>query len=767
MKSLVLGRSAVAVILVVFVLGAAVFSKLYLSESRQARIVGYFPYWASYREGRSMSSIDTKKLSHFIYGYFDLDSNGDLQVGDSFSALQQNQATTKGGKISGNLNAFQQLKIGNENLKVMVAVGGWNWSKNFSTVLKNPLKRQHFIESALEYLNTYGFDGYQFDWRNPEVGGAAGNSRNPNDMENYLFFLQELSSACEEQNLNCEISITVPAMPHARPSWNFQELAKYVNFFTVLTSDFVGSWSQRTGHKAPLYKDSAHPQASIASIVREIKSAGLPAEKLVLYVSVDGTSWKGVSSENDGLHQGHSGVPYGTWDNNETGPTGVVAYREIESLIDSGEYQLRWDESVAASSLYSSDKQQFITFESVDSLQEKLIFSDAERLGGIALWEMTGDADNGNGLLDKIYGHYHSISSYQITLQRWLAKNWPLIASLLTGSIVTLYLMAYILRRRRLAGEWLEREEFVGSIQNLSENLNQIVYLALVPPAEFHTHLSKSETNTLENIAINGMAVIHQIRPLVELTQPKTLSEGSQADALLSLQKFTDLLSSQLNVDAMLDTMFTFLMSDSRVQSAQLSSSGEVTKQYGKPLLEQIPAEKFNGELLALNQRRDLAKVDNIAATNFQLALKFTTTLSDIEEAYFRGLCNQVLFACQQIRKLFQQPQLLADICTVAQRRDKLLFIKGEKGYSGVHASDLKEAAYIYLRLRILLQYFPELLVQVHRSYLINPDAVTGVERKKSGYVLCLGKERVPVSRSYLAELKLNFSHWFEMDKAS
>lgn len=747
-----------SLILSVFILISILFS-VFVQQSNVKRIVGYFPSWASYREGRSLSTTATTKLTHLIYAFCQLGDDGHILADDSFSALQQNQTAADGTLLAGNFNAFRGMKVENPDLKIMLSVGGWNLSKNFSDIAADVVKREKFVLSAMEQLDKYGFDGYEMDWRYPVLGGSGDNSYRKDDLINYQKLIAELRKACNSREEGCELSMTVPSMPFVRAGWDFKEFSQYVDFFTVLTSDFAGGWSERTSHKSPLYSSNSHPQISIANIVRELKSVGLPENKLVLYVSADGTAWKGVTGGNAGLYETHGGMAYGNWDNRFTGATGKVAYRDIVKRVGSGDYQQNWDEDILAHTLYRADKNEFISYESPRSLQEKLFFADQEQLSGIALWELTSDVDAGSGLLDVIYLHYHHVGAYWLKFKRWLYAYWIVVVSMVLGSALGGLLLQYI-QRRRAANEWLKNRDFIDSIAQLSQNMNQVAYLAMTPPITLIPKLTSVESNTLEHVADQSVAVIQQLTPLAEATQP-ALKTDSQAQALLNLERFTVSLTGVYSVDAMLNVMFEFLSEDDRVSAVQLHSDGDSIREYGEVYLPVVDTEEPAGSF-SLGSSRNMALLAHENFGSYKLRLQFSEQLTDQEEVYFRGLCNQVLFACRQIKTLVQQPQLLADICAIAQRKDKLLFVKGEKGYSGVHATDLQSPQYLYLRLRVLLQYFPELLLQVHRSYLVNPEAVTGIVRKKSTYHLCVGKELVPISRSYLSQLKMTYPHWFE-----
>lgn len=116
-----------------------------------------------------------------------------------------------------------------------------------------------------------------------------------------------------------------------------------------------------------------------------------------------------------------------------------------------------------------------------------------------------------------------------------------------------------------------------------------------------------------------------------------------------------------------------------------------------------------------------------------------------------------------QLYELGRQPQLLSELYEIASRREKIHFIRADKGYSGIYASDLRAPHYITLRLRAIRMYFDERqLLQVHRSYLVNPKKVLNASKRgRDGWVLNIGDEAIPIARQYLVRLRSDFAHWF------
>ncbi|GIY04251.1 chitinase 5 [Caerostris darwini] len=67
-------------------------------------------------------------------------------------------------------------------LKTLLSIGGWNES---SQMASSSSSRSTFVQSVVQYLRKYGFDGLDVDWECPTMRGGR-----PEDKRNFVLLLQ-------------------------------------------------------------------------------------------------------------------------------------------------------------------------------------------------------------------------------------------------------------------------------------------------------------------------------------------------------------------------------------------------------------------------------------------------------------------------------------------------------------------------------------------------------------------------------------------------
>ncbi|MDO6445991.1 glycosyl hydrolase family 18 protein [Colwellia sp. 1_MG-2023] len=152
-----------------------------------------------------------------------------------------------------------------------------------------------------------------------------------------------------------------------------------------------------------------------------------------------------------------------------------------------------------------------------------------------------------------------------------------------------------------------------------------------------------------------------------------------------------------------------------------------------------------------------------VNASDINIEIVTQEELNEQDQQLIQVLVYQTLMVQKSIQALLKEPTILSELYELTSNKDKVKYLKAESGYTGIYSQGKKEPRYISMRLRTVRLYFDEsFLLQIHRSYLVNPKKVTKVKQvSKLKYVVVIGAEELPISRTYIAELKGLYPHWF------
>ena len=116
----------------------------------------------------SVDDIDPTLCTHIVYSFAVLDPNTHvLKAHDPWLDLDRS-----GGFRGWNLGGFSKftaLKKKHPNVKFMLALGGWKDSEisKYSKLLASEDKIENFVRHAVTFLQIYGFDGLDLDFKYP------------------------------------------------------------------------------------------------------------------------------------------------------------------------------------------------------------------------------------------------------------------------------------------------------------------------------------------------------------------------------------------------------------------------------------------------------------------------------------------------------------------------------------------------------------------------------------------------------------------------
>lgn len=282
------------------------------------------------------------------------------------------------------IHLVNELKEEHPHLKTCLSIGGWT-ADGFSDAVLTEGSRHVFIDSIVEYIIRYDFDGVDLDWEYPKLD-VAGIKAREEDSENLLLLLRTLRSRLDELEKDTGkpylLTIAVGAAPHlleTTATGGGHEYVAYLDYINIMTYDMRGSYSHTTGHHTNVYPYSETDTLSAKTSVDYLMSKGIPANKLVIGGAFYGRMWKGVlSSDNNGLMQ----------EAKQTGST-FIDYNDLRERLEAHPEYCFYDE--IAGSPYYFDGENYISYDNEQSFAEKVRYCQAEGLRGIMYWEHSLD----------------------------------------------------------------------------------------------------------------------------------------------------------------------------------------------------------------------------------------------------------------------------------------------------------------------------------------------------------------------------------------
>ncbi|MFC3550979.1 glycosyl hydrolase family 18 protein [Lysobacter cavernae] len=390
------------------------------------RVIGYFTQWGIYGRNYRVKNIDTSgsasKLTHINYAFGNVRNNrcevGVTQAsdpntgvgGDAFADYSKSfgagesvsgAADTWDQPLRGNWNQLKQLKAKHPGLKVLISLGGWTWSRNFSAAAR-PENRVAFVSSCIDaYIrgnlpitdNAGGpgaavgvFDGIDIDWEYPVACGLT--CGKPEDNANFTALMAEFRRQLDAVRPGLLLTIASGAGIDKIRVTDPAAYAQYLDYINVMTYDFHGTWDPQTNHHSALFDSPNDPSTGDQKLyntndaLEAFLSRGVPASKLNLGIGFYGRGWTNVANVNNGLYQ--SGSP---------APATYEAGNEDYKVLKNKPGTIHTDTNARATWKY--DGNTFWSYDTPEMVTEKMSYVKAQNLGGAFFWEFSGDDSTG------------------------------------------------------------------------------------------------------------------------------------------------------------------------------------------------------------------------------------------------------------------------------------------------------------------------------------------------------------------------------------
>jgi GH18 family chitinase len=412
--------------------------------------VGYYTSWSTYANAFYPKNLDTEgiagKLTILDYAFENIDpvnltcmeankasvsdensTDGNDGSSDAYADYQKEYTSdnsvdgssdTWSQPLRGNFNQLKELKAKYPNLKILVSLGGWTYSKYFSDAAATDASRKKFVSSCIDmYIKgnlptgisgdpaggtgaAAGiFDGFDIDWEFPgSSNGHLGNHVSAQDGANYTALLNEFRTELDALGgKHYTLTAALPAGPADINQLDIPSVANALDLGDVETYDMHGAFETNgpTNFQAPLYDTPASPAfgtgLTVNDAITHYLNSGYPADKLTLGVPFYGRGWTGVPD--GGQHGRYQTV---------TGPTaafsfsqqpGVADWKELEAAGLTSSYY--YDQDTKSTWIY--DGTNFWSIETPDSLTDKRQYIKDRGLAGIMMYSL--EADDANSTL--------------------------------------------------------------------------------------------------------------------------------------------------------------------------------------------------------------------------------------------------------------------------------------------------------------------------------------------------------------------------------
>lgn len=390
------------------------------------RMIGYFTQWGIYGRNYKVKNIDSSgsaaKMTHINYAFGNVRNNrcevGVTQAsdpntgvgGDAYADYTRSVGAAESidgvgdtwdQPLRGNWNQLKKLKTKYPGLKVLISLGGWTWSRGFSSAAR-PENRQAFVASCIDaYINgnlpvTDGaggtgaaagvFDGIDIDWEYPVACGLTCGS--PEDNANFTALLAEFRRQLDAVRPGLLLSIAAGAGIDKVRVTDPATYSQYLDFINVMTYDFHGAWDPQTNHHSALFNSPNDPSTGDQQFynsndaMEAFLSRGVPAAKLNLGIGFYGRGWTNVANVSHGLYQNGSAAP-------ATYESGIEDYKVLKGKAGT----IYTDTDARATWKY--DGSTFWSYDTPAMVVEKMNYVKAQELGGAFFWEFSGDTADG------------------------------------------------------------------------------------------------------------------------------------------------------------------------------------------------------------------------------------------------------------------------------------------------------------------------------------------------------------------------------------
>ena len=384
-------------------------------------VAGYFAEWGIYGRDYQVTDIPVEHITHIYYAFLNINpTTHKAEVWDSYAAVEKRfpkvkteYGTYEAGDWNGEksyygnierLNQLDELVLNhyNKDIKLMFAVGGWTGSKDFPAMLATAETRKAFIDSLVEVLEKYKFEGICLDYEYPVLGPqfSYGEDFKYEESTQMVALVKEMKAAFDQlkskTGVDYEIATAINLKENSLKDLDVKGISDYSDLH-VMTYDVTAvSWGAPAGHQSPIYHNPDNPasqsdptfkQGTVNASTKYLISKGVPRNKIHIGAPAYGRSGANVLA----LFTEGEKDSAGTWENATYDYDSVMGKSAKLNVPYSASF-FHWDD-VAKASYYLNDEGLFISYDSPMAVKEKANYINEQDLAGMFFWEFSGDKE--------------------------------------------------------------------------------------------------------------------------------------------------------------------------------------------------------------------------------------------------------------------------------------------------------------------------------------------------------------------------------------
>ncbi|QHT71965.1 glycoside hydrolase family 18 protein [Rhodocytophaga rosea] len=329
-------------------------------------VIGYV---GGYKGLVETDKIDARKLTHINYAFVDVKNH---------QAFLTNEKTD-----TVNFRKLNALKKINPQLQILISIGGWSWSENFSDAVLTDASRKKFAQSSVDIIRKYKLDGVDIDWEYPGMPGEEGNVYRPEDKQNFTLMFkslrEELDLLEKQEGKKKLLTTAVAGFAQFLDHTEMNKASQYLDYVNLMTYDLFSG--DTAVHHAGLYASRLYKSTRYSDhAVQAFMKAGVPASKLVLGIPFYGRSFKLQAEIQQGIGQKRISQSY------------LDGYTLIkDSLVNKNGFKSYRDDAAKVPYLVNATTKEVISYEDEISVREKCKYVKDKKIAGVMFWEYTSD----------------------------------------------------------------------------------------------------------------------------------------------------------------------------------------------------------------------------------------------------------------------------------------------------------------------------------------------------------------------------------------